>query len=58
MTRDMRLFQKIVFKKIFSDYDRQAWYRLGEDVGDPRREKPKHLEDRGRADFDMNDILT
>ena len=58
MTRDMRLFQKIVFKKIFSDYDWQAWNRLGEDVGDPRREKPKHLEDRGRADFDMNDILT
>ena len=52
----MRLFQEVVFSS--SDYYREAWNRLGEDVGDPRREKSKHLEDRGRADFDMNDFLT
>ena len=46
------------FLNIFSDHDRQAWNRLGKDVGDPRREKPKHLEDRGRADLDVNDFLT
>ena len=50
----MRLFQEIVF----SDYDWQAWNRLGEDVGDPRREKSKHLEDGGRVEFDMNNYLT
>ena len=58
MTRNLRLFQKCFLKRFFSDYDRQAWNRLGEDVGDPRREKPKYLEDRGRADFDVNDFLT
>ena len=46
------------FLNIFSDHDRQAWNRLGKDVGDPRREKSKHLEDGGRVELVMNTYLT